>query len=152
VFRNGAKVLVGGVIAIGLIGTARPAAPQFFSQVTRPRHILEGHWQSCQEPRGGPYAERVYDHVVNGVGQFEVHLGPRHEFAMFLGVQEEHREHARPDNLLEPYRVLLRGTRASERWEIPTRNVAFNVTLGGGDRADCEAWFVLLEPLDQTSD
>lgn len=151
-FHRRAPVIVGCVIAGSLIGGARPATAQYFSQVTRPRHILEGHWQSCQEPSGGPYAERVYDHVVNGVGQFEVHLGPRREFAMFLGVQDEHREHDRPDNLLKPHRVPLQGTRLTERWEIPTLNLAFNVTRGGGDRTDCEAWFVLLEPLDQTSD
>jgi len=32
--------------------------------------------------------ERVYDHLVNGVGQFEVHMGPRREFAIFEGPQE----------------------------------------------------------------
>ena len=49
-----------------------------------PRNILEGNWQSCRE-RDGQYTERVYDHVVNGVGQFEVHMGPRREFAIFTG-------------------------------------------------------------------
>ena len=39
-------------------------------------NILEGNWQSCREA-DGRYSERVYDHVVNGVGQFEVHMGPR---------------------------------------------------------------------------
>ena len=60
----------------------------------------------------GRYAERVYDHVVNGVPQFEVHLGPRREFAIFTGVQDEHREHDSADNLLKPFRVPMEGTRA----------------------------------------
>ena len=64
---------------------ARPAAPQFTSFRSDPRTILDGHWQSCSE-RDGTYSERVYDHVVNGVGLFEVHLGPRNEFAIFPGV------------------------------------------------------------------
>ncbi len=130
---------------------AQWAAPQFVSQPSSPRNILEGHWQSCQDPPGGPYAERVYDHVVNGVGQFEVHLGPRREFAIFPAVQDEHREHASPENLLRPFRVpLVAGTRAHQRWEIPSLNLVFTVTLGGGGRMDCENWYILLEPLDKS--
>jgi hypothetical protein len=129
----------------------RPAFAQFISQLTSSRHLLEGNWQSCQEPPNGVYSERVYDHVVGGAGQFEVHMGPRREFAVFQGVQDEHRDHSSPDNLLRPYRVPLEGTRAKHRWEIPTLNVVFTVTLGGGARADCESWYVLLEPLEKTS-
>jgi hypothetical protein len=39
---------------------------------------------------------------------------------------------------------------AKQRWEIPSLMLAFTVTLGGGSRTDCEAWYVLLEPLDRT--
>jgi len=130
---------------------AAPASAQFTSQRTSGAHVLEGNWQSCQELPGGEYTERVYDHVVNGVGQFEVHLGPRREFAIFAGVQDEHREHRSEENLLRPYRVPMRGTRAQHRWEIPSLNLAFAVTLGGGARTDCESWYILLEPLDKTS-
>ena len=97
------------------------------------------------------YAERVYDHVVNGVGQFEVHMGPRREFAIFKGVQDAHREHESPDNLLKPFRVAMENGRAKQRWEIPSLNLAFTVTLAGGSRTDCESWYILLEPLDKTS-
>lgn len=127
------------------------ASAQFISQPSSSRHILEGNWQSCQDPPGGPYAERVYDHVVNGVGQFEVHLGPRREFAVFVGVQDEHRDHSSDDNLLRPYRVPLDGARASQRWEIPVLDLAFTVRLGGGGRTDCESWYILLEPLKRSS-
>lgn len=129
---------------------AEPAAPQFFSLSGDPRNILEGNWQSCQEA-DGRYSERVYDHVVNGVGQFEVHLGPRREFAIFKGVQDEHRAHDSPDNLLKPYRVAMEGTRASKQWDIPSLHVRFSVTMGGGSRLDCESWYILLEPLEKTS-
>jgi hypothetical protein len=37
--------------------------------------------------------------------------------------------------------------RAKQRWDIPSLNLAFTVTLAGGSRTDCESWFVLLEPL-----
>ena len=74
--------------------SARPAEAQFtpFSHDTR--NILEGTWQSCRE-RDGQYSERVYDHAVSGVSKFEVHLGPRREFAIFAGVQDAHRDQVR---------------------------------------------------------
>ncbi len=49
------------------------------------RVILEGNWQSCRE-FDGRYSERIYDHVVNGDGKFEVHMGPYREFALFKDV------------------------------------------------------------------
>ena len=94
----------------------------------------------------------MYDHVVNGLGQYEVHLGPRREFAIFKGIQDDHRPHNSPDNLLKPYQVAMQGTRARQRWEIPSLNLAFTVALGGGSRSDCESWYILLEPIEKTSD
>lgn len=142
-------------VGVGLLstmawGSAVPATAQFARISTNPRNILEGNWQSCQEP-GGQYTERVWDHVVNGVPQLEVHLGPKREFAIFEGVQDEHRDHASPQNLLKPYRVPLQGMRARQRWEIANLKLAFTVTLGGGARTDCESWYILLEPLDKPS-
>jgi len=138
--------------AAATFSVVQPAASQQFTPHTQdPRNILEGNWQSCRE-RDGQYAERVYDHLVNGVGQFEVHMGPRREFAIFKGVQDAHRDHESPDNLLKPFRVLLEGGRASHRWEIPALNLSFTVTLAGGSRTDCESWYILLQPLEKTSE
>lgn len=128
----------------------RTAGAQWISYSSNPRNILEGSWQSCLD-QSGRYAERVYDHVVNGVGLFEVHLGPRREFAIFPGIQDQHRDHDSPENLLKPYRVLLQGTRARQRWEIPSLKLVFTVTLAGGSFSDCESWYIVLEPLDKTS-
>jgi hypothetical protein len=135
-----------GLVAstVGLV--AVQAAPQFTSYSRDSKNILEGSWQSCRED-DGRYTERVYDHVVNGVGRFEVHMGPRDEFAIFKGVQDEHRDHASADNLLRPYRVVMEAGRAKQRWEIPSLELVFTVTLAGGSRSDCETWFVLAEPL-----
>jgi hypothetical protein len=137
-----------GVLA-SLVLVARPASPQFTSFPHDPRAILEGHWQSCREG-DGRYSERVYDHVGND-GRFEVHLGPRREFAIFEGVQDEHRDHASAPNLLKPYSVPLEAGRAKQRWEIPSLDLAFTVTLAGGSRTDCESWYIVLEPLKKTS-
>lgn len=145
-----ARWLLASLFALALVFLARPAAPQFTSFSRDPRHILEGSWQSCRE-NDGSYSERVYDHVVNGAGRFEVHLGPENEFAIFLGVQDEHRDHASADNLLKPHRVVTEGGRAKQRWELPALGLVFTATLAGGSRADCESWFVLLEPLPKAT-
>jgi hypothetical protein len=137
------------VLALALCGRAAHAQ-EFISYSSNSRNILEGNWQSCQDETGH-YAERVYDHMVNGVGQFEVHLGPRREFALFPGVQDEHRDHASPENLLKPFVVMMQGTRAQRSWDIPSLKLRFTVTLGGGSRTDCESWYILLEPLEKTS-
>ena len=142
--------LVVALLAATPLGVARPAAFQFTSFSHDPRNILEGHWQSCREA-DGRYAERVYDHIVNGVGLFEVHMGPRKEFAIFSGVQNEHRDHESPENLLTPFRVPMEGGRAGRKWEIPSLNLAFTVTLAGGSLTECDSWFITLSPLEKTS-
>jgi hypothetical protein len=146
-----ASWLFPGLFAAALIAVARPAASQFLSFSGDPKHILEGNWQSCLQ-RDGSYSERVYDHVVNGVGQFEVHLGPKREFGIFEKVQDEHRAHDSSENLLGPrYVVMMEASRAKQVWEIPSLNLKFTVTLGGGSRMDCESWYILLEPLKKMS-
>jgi hypothetical protein len=142
--------LLTGLFVSAFVLAARPAAPQFTSYSRDSRHILEGSWQSCRDG-DGRYTERVYDHVVNGVGQFEVHLGPRDEFALFIGVQDEHREHASRANLLQPYRVENDAGRAMRHWDLPSLSLTFTATLAGGSRSDCENWFVVLEPLARPS-
>ena len=140
--------LAGVLLALTLL-TPRATEAQWISYSSNPRNILEGSWQSCLD-QTGRYTERVYDHVVNGVGLFEVHLGPRREFAIFKGVQDQHREHESPENLLKPFRVLMEGGRARQRWEVPSLKVSLTVTLAGGSFSDCESWYVLLEPLEKT--
>jgi hypothetical protein len=141
-----------GVFAALTVGTAfaTQGVSMFTPFTSDPRKLLEGSWYSCREP-DGQYGERVYDHVVNGLGQFEVHLGPRREFAIFKGVQDVHRDHDSPENLLKPYRVTLDAGRARQRWEIPSLNLLFTVALAGGSRTDCDSWFIVLEPLEKTS-
>jgi hypothetical protein len=122
-----------------------------FTTLSRDTHnILEGNWQSCRES-DGQYSERVYDHMVNGEGKFEVHMGPRREFAIFPGVQDTHRDHDSKDNLLKPYRVAFEAGRARQKWDIPSLNLRLSVTLAGGSRTDCESWYILLERLEKTS-
>jgi hypothetical protein len=129
---------------------ASTAFAQFTSYSKNSKNILEGNWQSCRDA-DGTYSERVYDHVVNGVPKFEVHMGPKREFAIFQGVQDEHRDHNSPANLLKPYRLDVEGNLASHEWKIPSLNLVFTVTLAGGSRSDCESWYILLAPLNKAS-
>jgi hypothetical protein len=148
---SGVLTLAGVIALMMMLVLPRTASAQWISYSSDPRNILEGNWQSCVQ-RDGRYAERVYDHVVDGVGLFEVHLGPRREFAIFKGVQDEHRDHDSPDNLLKPYRVSMdNSNRAGRHWDIPSLKLSFTVTMGGGSTMDCESWYVVLAPLEKTS-
>ncbi len=142
--------LAGALMALALVWARPAAAQEWISYNSDPKNILEGNWQSCVQA-DGRYAEKIYDHYVNSVPQFEVHLGPRREFAIFKGVQEEHREHEYRDNLLQPYRVMMEGSRARQHWDVPSLNLSFTVTLGGGSTMDCESWYIVLAPLDKHS-
>ena len=88
---------------------------------------------------------------MNGVPQYEVHLGPHREFAIFKGVQDEHREHDTPENLVKPFRVNMEGSRARREWDIPSLGLRLTVALGGGSTMDCESWYVVPAPIDKTS-
>jgi hypothetical protein len=145
-----ALLRTGSLLVLVIVCGAAFAGAQFTPYRSGLSTILEGSWESCREA-DGRFAERVYDHVVNGVGQFEVHLGPAREFAIFPGVRDEHRRHDSSANLLKSYIVPMLHNRAKQRWEIPSLNLVFTVTMGGGSRTDCENWYVLLEPLQKKS-
>ena len=137
-------------MTIVIVCIASTTSAQFTSYSKNSKNILEGNWQSCREA-DGTYSERVYDHKVNGVPKFEVHMGPKREFAIFAGVQEEHRDHGSSANLLKPYDLEVDGNLASHEWKVPSLNLVFSVSLAGGSRSDCESWYILLAPLNKAS-
>ena len=143
-----ARWIVSSVLAAGL-GAAAPAFGQFVSTGERLKALLEGNWQSCREA-DGKYSERVYDNTLPGIGPFELHLGPYHEFALFRGIQESHRDHGSPENLLSPFNVEVEANRARETWE--TVGLRLEVSLGGGARDECESWFVTLKRVQGPSE
>src|SRR5437899_9151894 len=102
---------IAGLTVAACLGGAAVGRAQFTSYNDRTRAMLEGNWQSCRES-DGKYAERIYDGKLPGLGPFELHMGPYHEFALFRGVQDEHRDHASSDNLLRPYTVEVAGAAA----------------------------------------
>jgi hypothetical protein len=138
-------VLIAGTL---VLGTATAGRSQFTSFNDRRVSMLEGNWQSCRES-DGTYSERVYDGKLPGLGPFELHMGPYHEFALFRGVQEDHREHSSADNLLKPYNVDIVGNAGQHKWDVAGLHV--EVSLAGGSREDCESWWVQLRRVDTTS-
>jgi hypothetical protein len=122
--------------------SAAVGSAQFISYGDRARSILEGNWQSCREP-DGHYSERIYDNTLPGIGPFELHLGPYHEFALFRGVQDEHRPHESTANLLRPFNVEVFSNRARHSWEAA--GLRLDVNLGGGSDDQCESWFLSLK-------
>jgi len=117
------------------------AAPRLGAQYTPfhhdPKLLLEGNWQSCFDSRSGQFDEKIYDQLALDL---EVHLGPGDEFAIFRGIQDDHRDHRSRDNLLQPYRV--RGEH--QRWDLP--ELVFDVSKAGGSRHDCRSFWITLEP------
>ena len=67
----------------------------------------------------------------------------------FMGVQDEHRDHASPENLLKPHTVELQANRARQTWDAA--GLHFEVALSGGSREECESWFVRLQPITSSS-
>jgi hypothetical protein len=129
-------------LTVGCLGLAAVGSAQFASTGDRARAVLEGNWQSCREI-DGKYSERVYDNNLPLIGPFELHLGPYHEFALFRGIQDDHRDHDSAANLLKPYTVEVQANRARQTWDAG--GLRLEVALAGGGREDCESWFLTLK-------
>ena len=137
--RTGA---IGALTLAAFLGAASFSRAQFTPMTDRSTAMLEGNWQSCREDGGG-YSERVYDGRWSGLPPFELHMGPNHEFALFRGIQDAHRDHDSAENLLRPYKVELSGGTARHSWDVA--GLQLNVALAGGSREECESWYVTLK-------
>jgi hypothetical protein len=141
-------ISVSSLTIAACLGMAALSQAQFSSFSDRSRAMLEGNWQSCREA-DGQYSERVYDAKWPDIDPFEFHMGPYHEFALFRGIETEHRDHTSPENLLKPATIAVVGNRAAQRWDVAGLHV--EVALGGGSREDCESWFVSVKRSKSTS-
>jgi hypothetical protein len=130
------------------LGAAGVGYGQFTSFSDRSRVMLEGNWQSCRGA-DGEYAERIYDGKAPGLGAFEFHMGPYREFALFRGVQDEHRDHASSENLLRPSTVALSGRFARQQWDVA--DLHLEVALAGGSLSECVSWWITLRLASPTS-
>ena len=139
---------IGVVTAALWLGLAGSGVAQFTPFNDRARAMIEGNWQSCRD-RDGQYAERVYDGRWPGLPPFELHLGPYHEFALFRGIEESHRDHNSPENLLIPHTVELKANRGTQTWDVA--GLHLEVALSGGSREECESWYVRMAPIPTSS-
>lgn len=145
--RRGNWQRIAPATVVAFLAVAAMASAQFTSFNDRSRSMLEGNWQSCRDAAG--YGERVYDGRWPGLPPFELHLGPYHEFALFLGIQDGHRDHNSADNLLRPHVVEIQSNRATRTWDVARLHL--EVALSGGSREECESWYVRLMPATSSS-
>ena len=130
------------VVTVGAcLGVAGLSRAQFTSMSDRSRSMLEGHWQSCRDA-DGHYSERVYDGKWPGIAPFELHMGPFHEFGLFKGIQDDHRDHAAGENLLRPHKIEPKGGSARHTWDVA--GLHLEATLAGGSSDQCESWYLTL--------
>jgi hypothetical protein len=139
--RSRATFLITALTIAACIGVAGRGRAQFISHNDHSQLALDGNWQSCRD-RGGEYSERVYDGRWPGMPPFELHMGPFHEFALFRGIQDDHRDHGSAENLLNPHTVELQGHQAKHTWDVA--GLHLEVALAGGSREECESWYVTL--------
>src|SRR5215813_8957709 len=140
--RRGVKWWLVGITMAMCLASADFSRAQLFRPFTDHSHaLLEGNWQSCRES-DGQYGERVYDGRWQGLDPFELHMGPYHEFALFRGIQDDHRDHDSANNLLKPHKLDVIANNSKHTWDV--NGLHLEVVLAGGSREECESWFVTL--------
>mgnify|MGYP003694771297 CR=1 FL=1 len=85
---------------------ARPLFAQFTSRTHAQLATFSNNWQSCREA-DGRYSERVYDHLVNGVPGFEVHMARGASLRSSTACDDTRARS--PANLLRSYRLEVEG-------------------------------------------
>jgi hypothetical protein len=74
------------------------------------------------------------------------HISPRElsgQFALFRGIQDDHRDHDSGNNLLNPHTLEVVGNNSKHTWDVD--GLHLEVVLAGGSREECESWFVTLK-------
>lgn len=108
-----------------------------------PRVILSGNWQSCREV-DGEYGERIWDYVHAGQWNFEFHMGPYHDFALYRIAQDEkNHSHADDINELTPHEIVLVNNHGRQTWRL--RDMIITASIAGGASERCESFFVQIE-------
>ena len=143
------KHIASVLLAATIIVMPRTVYAQFtpFSDRKNQKVILEGNWQSCQLAYG-IYNEQIFDYYdIKRKPIFEFHMGPENEFALFKGIQDEHRDHNLLTNLLRIQEAKIVENQGNQQWNIPSLNLHIAVVLTSGSRDDCQHWWVVLESL-----
>ncbi len=105
-----------------------------------PDTLSAGYWESCPMDDGsGDYHERALDYKFKGRPWFEIHYGPRDEFAIFVGNTTEHIAHDDDRNILRPaYHYNDLSTAAGGRnWSFSALGVSLNVIAIPASKPEC---------------
>lgn len=123
--------------------------------------ILHGNWQSCKIDQT-TYAEKIYEHTSTigskVVHDWDLHLGPYHDFAIYKRVDDpilswlQSDEGDMPDHFHEDKNLLGNShhvdpeyNRAKRTWTIPSLGLWINVVMAGGSQEDCESFVILIK-------
>lgn len=114
---------------------------------SRPEAILEGTWQSCPDNEDGSYGERIFARRWKNKLQYEIHMGPRDEFAVFaFDTPEGDVPHGDPQNLLTPaYHFDDVQSVTGRNWHVASLGLHLNVTKAGGSYENCYTYFVVAD-------
>lgn len=110
-----------------------------------PETLLEGSWVSCPLDDGS-YGEKAYTFKFKGKALFELHLGPRDEFALYAGELDEDVPHTDPRNLLGPafHYNDVPTVAGGRNWSSAQLGVHFNAIAMPPTREECYAFQVLV--------
>ncbi len=106
----------------------------------RPPVLHQGYWQSCDG------AERVLERWVLGLLAWELHMGPRDEFALYVeNVDGPDHTHDDKRNLLgAPSHDDLKTWTGGRQWGIPELSLWISIVRAGGT-AGCDSFYIRIE-------
>lgn len=137
----------------------------------KPPVLHQGYWQSCKQG-DGTYGERVLQHreirkvkpsphyksgqanipFYGGVSYenvllWELHMGPRDEFALYdHEVDGEDHNHDTDNKLAPAYRIHAVNTLGGKRtWTVDSLHLWISITSAGGSRDACESFYIRIE-------
>jgi hypothetical protein len=118
-------------------------------EAVQPPVLHQFSWQSCRQDDGS-YAELALQHTaIKGAAtiiEWELHLGPRNEFALYDRVvnhpDDVAEPHDSPDNLLMPQ---FRIEDQPSIWRVPSLHLRITGTRAGGSRDECDSFYLRIE-------
>jgi hypothetical protein len=106
----------------------------------RPPVQHQGFWQACGD------AERVLEHRVNGYLVYELHMTAV-DFGLYaFRLDDGHKDHSDPLNLLSSPRFDNMATLTGGRqWSVPSLKLWVSIVRAGEPEAGCESFYIRIE-------
>lgn len=131
-----------------LLGLILQAVTAFTSIPDSLPHLLNGHFQSCADPDtddGSGYGELAFEYQLQGRVRWTFHMGPRDEFALFVGAPAEHFDHGSTFNRLTPayHYDDVKTLKGGRNWSVWGLHV--NVIRVPASDDECRAFLVRVD-------